>query len=259
MTTQRSSSTPAAPAVSGVQHLPVAPFLTPQPVQAPEVEVRLSTRRRKSAVAYFERGKIVVVVPARLPVTDHQELVDHLIQRLLKRRVEGVASGDRALETRSALLADRYLDGVRPTSVRWVTNQRSRWASCTPATGQIRVSHLLKIVPEWVLDAVLVHELAHLIEPSHSPEFRALENRYTRRRDADVYLAGYLIGLGAAPESWPPPVCGNDDATGANGNLDDDIEAAGDTEPDAPNGPEDRERQVGGDGLGGGRLPGLFV
>ncbi len=60
---------------------------------------------------------------------------------------------------------------------------------------------------------MIVHELAHLIEPSHSPRFAELESRYPWRRDADLFLEGYALGLqleGRAPESDPaalPPAC----------------------------------------------------
>lgn len=198
MATERSSSTPPPSGEPGVHHQSVTPFLA-SAEELPEVEVRVSTRRKKSAVAFFEHGKVVVVVPARLSRAERQELVGRLTRRLLERRREGAASGDAALERRAGQLAARYFGDVRPSSVRWVTNQRSRWASCTPSTGQIRVSHRLAVVPGWVLDAVLVHELAHLVEPSHSKLFHSLESRYPRRADAEVFLAGYQLGMGARP------------------------------------------------------------
>ena len=46
-----------------------------------------------------------------------------------------------------------------------------------------------------MLDAVIVHELAHLIEPNHSSRFDELERRYPRRAEADVFLEGYALGL----------------------------------------------------------------
>ena len=55
-----------------------------------------------------------------------------------------------------------------PASVRWVTNQNGRWGSCTPADRTIRISHRIQDMPDWVIDYVLLHELAHLIVPSHN-------------------------------------------------------------------------------------------
>ena len=92
-------------------------------------------------------------------------------------------------------LSERYLVGVRPASVRWVTNQTTRWGSCSHYTGDIRISHRLRPVPAWVLDSVLVHELAHLSHPDHSPAFHRLANSYPRHREAGTFLAGYQLGL----------------------------------------------------------------
>jgi predicted metal-dependent hydrolase len=88
---------------------------------------------------------------------------------------------------------------VAPSSIRWSTTQNKRWGSCTLQTGEIRISERLRVAPDWVLDAVIVHELAHLIEPNHSPRFRELESRYPRRHDADVFLDGYALGLHMPP------------------------------------------------------------
>jgi hypothetical protein len=71
---------------------------------------------------------------------------------------------------------------------------RTRWASCTPTDRTIRVSERLRDVPSWVLDYVLVHELAHLQEPGHGTEFWSLVRKYPRTDRA----MGYLEGLSAA-------------------------------------------------------------
>jgi len=155
--------------------------------------VRVSTRRRKSASAFWSDGRVVVVLPASLPRSARAEMVDDLVRRVLNYRPH-LGASDTDLAGRAAHLADRYLDGVRPASVRWVTNQRSQWGSCTWGTGEIRISDRLRVVPGWVLDAVLVHELAHLVEPNHSPRFRALVGRYGRSREADVFLDGFSLG-----------------------------------------------------------------
>lgn len=177
-----------------------APPATP----APEVDVRPSTRRRKTAAARLEGGRIVVVVPAHWSPRVRDRVVADLVGRIV-RRSPSVTASDGDLWSRAADLADRYLDGVRPASVRWVSNQTTRWGSCTTATGAIRISDRLRAVPGWVLDAVLVHELVHLLEHEHSRRFRELEGRYPRRDEAETFLDGFALGLrwrgrGDAPE-----------------------------------------------------------
>jgi len=161
---------------------------------APHVEVRVSKRRKKSAAAHWEGDRIVVVVPAHLRGADLEAMVADLSRRLARHRPHLHAS-DQHLAERARVLGQRYLDGINPASIRWSTVQQKRWGSCTIATREIRISDRLRVAPPWVLDAVIVHEMAHLIEPNHSPRFRELERRYPRREEADVYLAGYALGL----------------------------------------------------------------
>jgi hypothetical protein len=73
---------------------------------------------------------------------------------------------------------------------------RTQWASCTPAEGTIRMSRRLASLPDWVADYVLLHELAHLLEPGHGPRFWALVQRYPRTERA----RGYLDGVSAAAQ-----------------------------------------------------------
>jgi predicted metal-dependent hydrolase len=49
-------------------------------------------------------------------------------------------------------------------------------------------------MPRWVLDYVIVHELAHLVERGHGPAFNALVDRYAKAERA----RGYLIAKGTA-------------------------------------------------------------
>jgi predicted metal-dependent hydrolase len=166
----------------------------------PEVEVRISKRRKKTSEAKWEGGRIVVSLPAHLDVASRQKTIDWLVERLLTRqRLQSGLDND-GLLTRAIELSDRYLVGARPKSVRWVTNQTARWGSCSSYSGDIRLSHRLRVVPGWVLDSVLVHELAHLTHPDHSRAFHKLAGSYPRHEEAGVFLAGYGLGL-----SNPPP------------------------------------------------------
>lgn len=103
-----------------------------------------------------------------------------------------MAASDPELLARAKRLSDEWLGGmVVPESVRWVDNQRKRWASCTPGDRTIRMSRRLADMPRWVQDYVLLHELVHLIEPGHDEAFWAWVDRYPRAERAKGYLAGW--------------------------------------------------------------------
>lgn len=162
------------------------------------ITLKRSARRRKTISATKTPVGYQLAVPARFDLERNVSSIARLIERL-ERRAAVPAPGDEDLEARAAELNARLFDdGIAPTSVRWVSNQRTRFGSTTSATGQIRISDRLREVPAWVLDAVLVHELAHLREPNHSPAFHALTDRYERTKDADIFLSGFSYGEGAA-------------------------------------------------------------
>lgn len=186
----------------------------------PPVEIRASPKRRTTVSASWEDGRIVVLVPSRLGTAERDAVVEELVRRLL-RRAPMHHSDDTALQQRAVELGDLYLDSVRASSVRWVGNQRKRWGSCSPTTGEIRISDRLRVVPSWVLDAVLVHELAHLHEPRHSARFRALAGRYPRMDEADTFLHGFSVGLDSArgsPENGGLAATRSEDSPGLEAN-----------------------------------------
>jgi hypothetical protein len=135
-----------------------------------------------------------MALPARLRGRERERWIEWLLERSLKRRPQRVTSDEELVE-RARMLVERFDLGVEPTSVRYVSNQTKRWGSCTVATGAIRLTDRLRHAPEWVLDAVLVHELAHLTHPDHSKDFHVLANRYPRQADAALFLEGYQLGL----------------------------------------------------------------
>jgi hypothetical protein len=174
--------------------------IEPPRFDRPEIEVRASTRRKKTGNAHWSGSRIVVQIPARVRGRDRREFVDELVEKLLTQRPQN-AGGDGALEERAHTLAELYNDGIMPSSVRWVNNQQARWASCSPDSREIRVSSRLRQCPEWVIDAVLVHELAHLQEADHSARFYEIADRHPRQSDSGMYLDGYALGLGLRIES----------------------------------------------------------
>ena len=157
----------------------------------PEVEIHRSPRRRRSASAAFTSGRIVVRVPAGLPRQEETSMVEKLVAKVAARHRAEATGGDEALQRRADQLADRYLDGVRATSVRWSARMNTLHGSCTPANGTIRISTALARHPQWVRDYVLIHELAHLTESGHGRRFEALVARYPQAERARGYLDGF--------------------------------------------------------------------
>jgi predicted metal-dependent hydrolase len=167
----------------------------------PQVEVRRSKRRRRTVSAYRDGDRVVVMIPASLSRKEEAEWVETMLARL-ERSEKRRKPSDADLHRRATELSDKYLGGLAiPETVRWVDNQRSRWGSCTPGDRTIRLSTRLQGMPGWVIDYVLVHELAHLLEPGHDASFWAWVDRYPQAERAK----GYLIGWSAAAKLEPPP------------------------------------------------------
>ena len=166
----------------------------------PAVEVRRSTRRRRTVSAYREGDRVVVLIPARLTRAEEAQWVTTMVARIEQAEQRRRPTDD-ALQIRAKELSARYLDGAAvPSSVRFVDNQRSRWGSCTPSDRTIRITSRLRSVPGYVLDYVLVHELTHLIVSDHGADFWTLVERYPMTERA----RGFLEGVDSANRSVAP-------------------------------------------------------
>jgi len=160
------------------------------------VEVVRSPRRRRTISAHRAGDRIVVRVPAQMSASEQQRWVDTMVRRVLAAEERAPRSDD-ALMDRARALSSRFLDGrAQPASVRWVDNQNSLWGSCTPADRSIRLSRRLLGMPDYVVDYVLLHELAHLLVDGHGPAFWAELAGYPRTERARGFLEGVIA---AAP------------------------------------------------------------
>ena len=113
---------------------------------------------RREAEAFVQRNIDWVVIqrartPAQLPPLEDDKALRQQARRELPARL---------LE-----LATRHGLAVSRVSVR---NQRSRWGSCG-RDGHICVNWRLVLMPAWVRDYVLIHELMHLRRMDHSPAY----------------------------------------------------------------------------------------
>ena len=170
------------------------------------VHVIRSAKRRKTAQARLVDGRLEVRIPASSSASEEARLVEQFRRRFARsHRSQAIDLVARA----SALARTHQLP--EPAEIRWVTNQVHRWGSCTPSTGVIRISDRIAGFPPWVVDAVIVHELAHLVERRHNRRFYDLVARYPLVERAE----GYLIAKSGTTDPDVDPLAGDveDEAT----------------------------------------------
>jgi predicted metal-dependent hydrolase len=155
-----------------------------------EIELVRGTRRRKHVEAVLVGDRLRVSFPRWMSLAEAQQTAEELAERM-RRRVDPSCID---VGARARRLARQY-DFPRPKIVRWADNMTQRWGSCTPEDSALRISSRLAAYPAWVLDYVIVHELAHLVIPHHGPDFDALVDRYPYAERA----RGFLIALDIDP------------------------------------------------------------
>ncbi len=148
-----------------------------------ETEVIRSKRRTKTVDARVVDGVLRVAIPASMSATEER----HWVQEMHARIVRSTTSKGINLTERARSLADS-LDLPHPKEIVFSTRQRHRWGSCSPVEERIRISDRVASFPPWVLDYVIVHELAHLRVANHSPAFWQLVASYPLTERARGYL-----------------------------------------------------------------------
>ena len=171
--------------------------------------------------ARIEDGVVIVLAPATLGAHEERQAVESLVRRVVAKRAS--TRNDDDLMRRALVLSRRYVPGApTPSSVRWVSNMTTRWASCSTGDASIRLSDKLIGMPAYVIDAVLLHEVAHLAEPGHGERFRAIVRADPKHDLAEAYLAGASFAAHRGAEALPA-VGGPDCVVGAHT-----LEAGGD-------------------------------
>jgi predicted metal-dependent hydrolase len=157
-----------------------------------QIRIIRSDRRRKTVSARPVGDVLEVYAPAEISDAELEPIIARLQQRVQRRQARRELDAADLAQI-AAQLNRQYFDGkLRWHALSWVTNQEQRYGSCTPANQTIRISHRLATMPRFVLEYVVMHELAHLVEANHGPRFWKLVNRYPRTERA----RGYLMAVG---------------------------------------------------------------
>jgi predicted metal-dependent hydrolase len=157
-----------------------------------EIRIIRSRKRRKTVQARKIDGVLEILAPAHMSDKQLEPIIEDLTARI-NRQKKLSKLDDQALEMRANVLNRQYFDNLLQwKSICWVANQNTRHGSCNTGRGTIRISHRIAEMPQFVQDYVIVHELAHVLEPNHGQQFWDLVYRYPKTERA----RGYLMAVG---------------------------------------------------------------
>ena len=163
-----------------------------------DVKIKYSNKRLRTVGARLINGSLLVNAPAVMPRERLDKIIDNFKVRFERRKLKEELNRKRPLIEIAAKLNDRYFNGkLKIKSIEYSTGQNSRFGRCNHRDAAIRISHRLSRMPEWVRDCVIIHEMAHLIEPNHGPAFWNIVSRYELAERAK----GYLMAVGLDSEN----------------------------------------------------------
>ena len=166
----------------------------------PTITIIRSAKRRKTIQTKYTNDHLWIYFPCGMSKSEEQKWVDKIVSKMEKRQQRQKSkTNDSWLWSRAQDLNKRFFNGSLDFSINFVSNQHSRFGSCTSVDKTIRISDRVASMPVWVKDYVIVHELAHLLYPDHSKDFwgKVDEYRYAER------AKGYLIAIGLEPDEGP--------------------------------------------------------
>ena len=145
-------------------------------IDTPFFQLSLTEGKRDRFLSRSELGRMEIICPPGADFADTalQKWLHKVIEEALRRNAKII------LPPRLYMLAQRH--GLQYKEVK-IHGSNSRWGSCS-ARGSINLSYYLVLLPQHLIDYVLLHELAHTREMNHSPRFWALLDTLTDGRSA---------------------------------------------------------------------------
>lgn len=115
--------------------------------------------------------------PDKRPQAKQHIILDDVTPEELQARIDQLYTSEVTAALRDMVHIYEIAMGVAVSRVS-VRSMKTRWGSCTPKTGAIRIARELAAYPIECLDMVVAHELVHLLEPSHNRRFHTLLDTY---------------------------------------------------------------------------------
>ena len=167
------------------------------PDTTPPISYTIIHSARRTLGLEVRDGKVTVRVPDRLPEREAERFVAKHTEWIIKKLNEDkerqkmkaacqipapqelTQNQIEQMKLEFETKTKKYAAQMNVTYGRiTIRNQQTRWGSCTVQTGKIRLNLSLARKPEACLEYVLVHELCHLLEPSHNARFHGLMDKF---------------------------------------------------------------------------------
>ncbi|MEJ2758905.1 MAG: M48 family metallopeptidase [Anaerolineales bacterium] len=173
--------------------------------EALAVTIRRDKRLKKTARWQREPdGSLLVRIPSRFPKKNLPALLENIAGQVNKQKQKAQRRTDEDLQSRAQYINRTYFNKkIQWEAIRWVKSMKTRLGSCTTGgatDGHIRISEEIRSWPQWVVDYVIAHELAHRLHPNHSKAFwQTLEDAYPQTERARGFIKGVMFAQG---RSW---------------------------------------------------------
>jgi predicted metal-dependent hydrolase len=152
-------------------------------LQGQERETLREYLDRESHYVWGRRYLLKVVEADRVPSVElkHSQLVLTVHPGAMRKKREDVVAAWYREQLKVAMfpLITKWEEviGVKANRV-FVQRMKTKWGSCNPRTHNIHLNSELAKKPRECLEYVIVHELAHLLVPSHNQNFVALMDKF---------------------------------------------------------------------------------
>lgn len=157
------------------------------------IKVRKSKRRKRTISAKLINNEIIVYAPHNVADIELNRAIAKFVKSFEKRALKKEMSEARELDVIFSKLNNQFFDNrLKIESIEYSVNQNLIYGCCNYRMKRIKISHRIAKMPIWVKEYVLMHEMAHLLEPNHSKRFWDIVNQYKFSERA----RGFLIAKG---------------------------------------------------------------
>ncbi|MBU4485970.1 MAG: M48 family metallopeptidase [Candidatus Delongbacteria bacterium] len=156
-----------------------------------EILIIKSKARKKTVQAKLVGDRTIkVLAPYRVGA---EYLDDFIVKSVKKLSSKGkISDTNEFLYKRAEMLRKKFIPEAPDFEIGYSNSLRTTWGKCFISDKNIVLNTKLKNYPLWVVDLVIIHEIAHLIFHNHGKGFRSIVSRYKLKERA----TGYLLAKG---------------------------------------------------------------